>query len=847
MPTLNIDVNARVEKAKRDLLSLDKEVLKISKSEGILERELKKVGDTGPKAFRKIRSAAVRQAKAVNSAALQFKQLRAQMTRLGADPRVIGRVTSEFIRFRKEMEKGIVGTTRFQRAQDRLKSVLGTTKRQLAKTATAVNKTNTAAVKGKKGITGLGHTLENLGSTAVLVAGPLSGIGSRLIAFGAIAKRGSLLVAGLFTGLAAIGVFIFKAIKAFDTLNLSLAKTKAILKATGKEAHITAGFVEEAAARIARTTLANLEDTRPIAANLLSFRGIDEGNLESILALAQDVSATGFTDFANAAKLLGRVLEDPIANLDALRRVFVQLTPLQKDQVTNLQNMGRGAEAAGIIIDVLRGKFGGVGKSQNIGLSGAMDRLGQSWTHLLEDFGEGPLYKFAVSAINKFALALDKLVKLRIKIRDLASDFFGIPKKPPEPLKITITKPKEEPPSRFEKALVNVNTRVKRSLMDLNAEEGKLRHGFSLMSPEILKLAEKHKVLDDIVKIVAGDFSELTDKGREIANMAIDTSDALQNLARKSEGIAIKRETRTELEKYNDEMRRLIFLHDNNYISTSNLIVKQKKLRAALESATPELKALTSASEKFGDSLVDLHISGENFAEGFKGIFKSLVDDIIKQFLRLTVLNPIMNTLFGESSGRPTLGSQGGGKSGLGGAGGLLGSLFGGSTGKAANDNIIQEPLTKVADDFGAEGRIQSKNYSTTLGKTNVKMEKVGAAATVDFGKVFSGIATGLASAAGGALGSFLGNKVADLLGFQHGGSFKVGGSGGRDSQLVAFKASPREKVTVETPGQQGKRGGGNVTYIDARGVDPGQMSRLIQVVKDLDESVEVRAVNAHC
>ena len=40
------------------------------------------------------------------------------------------------------------------------------------------------------------------------------------------------------------------------------------------------------------------------------------------------------------------------------------------------------------------------------------------------------------------------------------------------------------------------------------------------------------------------------------------------------------------------------------------------------------------------------------------------------------------------------------------------------------------------------------------------------------------------------------------LLGFQTGGSFKVGGSGGADSQLVAFRASPNETVEVRTPAQ---------------------------------------------
>ena len=39
--------------------------------------------------------------------------------------------------------------------------------------------------------------------------------------------------------------------------------------------------------------------------------------------------------------------------------------------------------------------------------------------------------------------------------------------------------------------------------------------------------------------------------------------------------------------------------------------------------------------------------------------------------------------------------------------------------------------------------------------------------------------------------------------GFQTGGQFRVGGSGGADSQLVAFRASPNETVSVRTPSQQ--------------------------------------------
>lgn len=45
--------------------------------------------------------------------------------------------------------------------------------------------------------------------------------------------------------------------------------------------------------------------------------------------------------------------------------------------------------------------------------------------------------------------------------------------------------------------------------------------------------------------------------------------------------------------------------------------------------------------------------------------------------------------------------------------------------------------------------------------------------------------------------------QSAQIQGFQNGGDFRVGGAGATDSQLVAFRASPNETVSVRTPGQQ--------------------------------------------
>lgn len=65
--------------------------------------------------------------------------------------------------------------------------------------------------------------------------------------------------------------------------------------------------------------------------------------------------------------------------------------------------------------------------------------------------------------------------------------------------------------------------------------------------------------------------------------------------------------------------------------------------------------------------------------------------------------------------------------------------------------------------------------------------------------------------------------------GFATGGSFMVGGQGGTDSQLVAFRASPDERVTIETPEQQ-RSGRGNVTInVNVSGGNPQNIIAAIR------------------
>lgn len=86
-------------------------------------------------------------------------------------------------------------------------------------------------------------------------------------------------------------------------------------------------------------------------------------------------------------------------------------------------------------------------------------------------------------------------------------------------------------------------------------------------------------------------------------------------------------------------------------------------------------------------------------------------------------------------------------------------------------------------------------------------------------GSALGGIFSGLSALfGGGAAGADTGDYGYGP-GFATGGSFAVGGNGGTDSQLVQFRASPGEQVTINPPGQ---RAGGSVVFSPTYNIGSG-------------------------
>jgi hypothetical protein len=90
----------------------------------------------------------------------------------------------------------------------------------------------------------------------------------------------------------------------------------------------------------------------------------------------------------------------------------------------------------------------------------------------------------------------------------------------------------------------------------------------------------------------------------------------------------------------------------------------------------------------------------------------------------------------------------------------------------------------------------------------------------------------------GSGIGGLFSGIFKGLLGFANGGSFQVGGAGGIDSQLVAFKASPNETVSITKPGQSA--GGGSIVFapvINAQGADQAGLARVQRQLNDMQRN----------
>ena len=208
---------------------------------------------------------------------------------------------------------------------------------------------------------------ENLGSavlelrtdSAALDRG-LAGGTAGLKSFTSAANLARLAVVGI--GIAAVGAFASMIKQAADAQRV-MAQTNAVIASTGGAAGFSARQFADMATELSRLIPIDdevIQATENMLATFVQVRG-DEFKAATEAALDMAIALGG--EPVDAAMRLGKALNDPIAGVTALRRVGVQLTDAQQEQIKSFMAVNDIASAQKIILAELTTEFGGSAKA----------------------------------------------------------------------------------------------------------------------------------------------------------------------------------------------------------------------------------------------------------------------------------------------------------------------------------------------------------------------------------------------------------------------------------------------------------------------------------------------------
>ncbi len=219
-------------------------------------------------------------------------------------------------------------------------------------------------------------------------------------------KTGKTLTTNLTLPILAFGA---ASLKAFDDQQKAIAQVEAGLKSTGQVAGFTSKELQKMAADLQKTSLFGDEEIlKNATAQLLTFTNITGEQFAKTQEIALDLATRLDGDLKGASIMLGKALNDPVANLSALSRAGIQFSADQKTLIKSLVETGDIAQAQTIILEELERQYGGSAEAaRNAGL-GSVEALKNKFSDLTEQIGQRLLpvvirfAEFLVGLMEKF-------------------------------------------------------------------------------------------------------------------------------------------------------------------------------------------------------------------------------------------------------------------------------------------------------------------------------------------------------------------------------------------------------------------------------------------------------------
>ena len=208
----------------------------------------------------------------------------------------------------------------------------------------------------------------------------------KLSKFGkSVEKTGKNLTTGLTLPILALGA---ASIKAFDEQEKAIAQVEAGLKSTGNTVGFTSEKLQEMAADLQKTTLFGDEEIlKGATAQLLTFTNITGEQFKKTQAVALDLATRLDGDLKSASIMLGKALNDPVANLSALSRAGIQFSEEQKATVKSMVETNDLAGAQTLILAELEKQYGGSAEAAAQAGMGPITQLKNQLSDLSEQIG----------------------------------------------------------------------------------------------------------------------------------------------------------------------------------------------------------------------------------------------------------------------------------------------------------------------------------------------------------------------------------------------------------------------------------------------------------------------------
>ena len=200
---------------------------------------------------------------------------------------------------------------------------------------------------------------------------------------GAAVLGGTLAVGALFQGMKS-------AVLRAQEMDSKYAITAKILEDTGNAAGVTGQHVKDMARELAMTTGLDktvLTDAENVLLTFKEIRNVAGDNndvFDRSVKLTGDMATVFGGSASDAAKTLGKALQDPVQGLTALRRVGVTFTEKQKAVITSMVETGDVIGAQKLILKELESQVGGTAEAS----ADATAIMGNAFKEVLEIVGQ---------------------------------------------------------------------------------------------------------------------------------------------------------------------------------------------------------------------------------------------------------------------------------------------------------------------------------------------------------------------------------------------------------------------------------------------------------------------------